>query len=56
MIENTKTRWQKRRRHGVHDGEVSGAFCGRAFKDTRMAMQVFCMENPTRDCKHSPAR
>ena len=35
MSEHTKNRRQKRRRHEVHNGDISGAFCGRAFKDIR---------------------
>ena len=35
MSENTKNRWQKRRRHDAHDGDTSGIFCGRAFKTIR---------------------
>ena len=35
MSEHAKNRWQKRRRHKAHDGDISGSFCGRAFKDIR---------------------
>ena len=28
MSENTKNRWQNRRRHEAYDGDVSDAFCG----------------------------
>lgn len=56
MSEHTKKRWQNRRRHEVHDGDISGAFCGRAFKGIRTMVLNSCMENPTRNGKHSPAR
>ena len=35
MNELTKNRWQKRHRHEVHDGDVSGTFYGRVFKTIR---------------------
>jgi hypothetical protein len=35
MSEHTKNRWQERRHHEAHDGEVSGSFCGRALKGIR---------------------
>lgn len=50
MSEHTKNRWQKRRRHGTHDGDISGAFCGRRFKARCAMAQNPCMKNPTRDC------
>ena len=50
MSEHTKNRWQNRRRHEVHDGDISGAFCGRALKSIRMMVLNPCMENPT--CGH----
>ena len=51
MSENSKNRWQKRRRHEVHDGDVSSSFCGRAFKAIRMVVLNPGMKNPTRDGK-----
>lgn len=35
MSENTKNRWQKRRRHDAYDGDISGTFCGREYEDIR---------------------
>ena len=46
MSEHTKNCRQKRRRHDVHDGDVSGTFCGRAFKDIRTMELNTCMKNP----------
>ena len=48
MSEHTKNHWQKRRRHEAHDGDISGTFCGREFKDIRTMVLNFCMENLTR--------
>ena len=53
MSENTKKRWQNRRRHEAHDGEVSGSFCGRAVKGIRTTVLNPCMENPSRGGKIS---
>ena len=36
MSEHTKNRWQNRRRHEAHDGDISGTFRGRVFKVIRM--------------------
>ena len=53
MSENRKNRWQKRRHHDVHDGDVSGTFCGRALKGIRtMVLNSYTM-NPTRAGKHN---
>ena len=35
MSEHTRNRWLKRHRHEVHDGDISGTFCGMEFKDIR---------------------
>ena len=48
MSENAKKRWQNRRRHDVHDDDVSGTFCGRMFKVIRMMELNLCVKNPTR--------
>ena len=53
MSEHTKKRRQDRRRHDVHDGDISGAFCGRAFKDIRTMELNTCMKNPILGGKHS---
>jgi len=51
MSENTKNRWQKRRRHDAHDGDVSGTFCGREFGGIRKTVLNSCMKNPSRGDK-----
>ncbi|MBO6167417.1 MAG: hypothetical protein J6P13_03590 [Kiritimatiellae bacterium] len=51
MSEHTKNRWQISRRHDAHDGDISGAFCGRMFEDIHTMVLIFCMKNPTRDGK-----
>lgn len=56
MSEHTKNRWQKRRRHDAHDGDVSGTFCGREFKDIHTMVLIFAMKNSTRDRNFSPIR
>ena len=53
MSENSKNSWPNHRRHGVHDGDVSGTFCGREFKDIRTLVLSPYMMNPTRDGKCS---
>ena len=55
MSENTKKRWQNRRRHEAHDGDISGTFCGRELKDTHTMVLKFCMKNPIRGSMYSPA-
>ena len=35
MSEHAQNHWQKRRRHEAHDGDISGTFCGGAFKVIR---------------------
>ena len=49
MSEHAKNRWQKSRRHEVHDGDVSDTFCGREFKARRAMAQNPRMKNSTRD-------
>ena len=56
MSEHTKNRRQKRRRHEAHNGDISGTFCRRAFKDIRTMVLNSCMENPTRGGSHHLVR
>ena len=56
MSEHTKNLWQKRRRHEVHDGDISGTFCARALKGIRTMVLNACMKNSTRGGKHCLAR
>lgn len=56
MSENTKNRWQNRRRHDVHDCDMSGTFCGMVFMTIRTNALNFWMKNPTRCDKSSQAR
>ena len=56
MSEHTKNRWRKRCRHDVHDGDISGTFCGGAFKVIRTMVLNPCMENPTRGGRYRSAR
>ena len=42
---------QNRRRHEAHDGDISGAFCGRMLEYIHTMVLIFCMKNPTRDGK-----
>ena len=52
MSENSKNSWPNHRRHEAHDGEVSGAFCGKALKSIRTMALNFCMRNPTCSSKY----
>ena len=56
MSEHTKNCWQKRRRHEAHGGDISGTFCGKAFKENRTMVLNLCMMHPIRGGKHNPAR
>ena len=56
MSEHTKNRWQNRRRHEAHDGDISGTFRGRVFKVIRMMEVNPCMENPIRGGNPNPER
>ena len=56
MSEHTKNHRQKRRRHEACGGDISGTFCGRAFKGICTMVLNFCIENPTRDGRSYLAR
>jgi len=56
MSEHNKNRWQKRRHHDVHDGDISGTVCGRESTAIRTVVRNPGMENSTHNGKSHLAK
>ena len=56
MSERTKNRWPNRLRHEAYGGDISGTFCGRAFKGIRTMVLNTCIKRLTRCGKNNLAR